>query len=154
MTDVRWKLDTVVIHGAEGHRRGGAGSGERRDQQRGARDLPGRGRDRLGQLPVHVHVPSLQQRLKKTGDHGQAGRDRRPFGLEGGGAGRCAWAEDKYPDFRLFKERKGKLAYIDKVWREIHINFGTTQSPFQSYLTLIGLDTLAVRRGRHMSKPI
>src|SRR4030067_981396 len=66
-------------------------------------------------------------------------------------AGRCDWPEDKYPDFRLFKERKGKLAYIDKVWREIHINFGTTQSPFQSYLTLIGLDTLAVRMERHMS---
>ncbi len=69
-------------------------------------------------------------------------------------AGRFDWPEDKYPDFRLFKERKGKLAYIDKVWREIHINFGTTQSPFQSYLTLIGLDTLAVRMERHMSNAI
>ena len=55
-------------------------------------------------------------------------------------AGKFNWPEDKYPDFKTFKERKGDYAYIDKVWREIHINFGTTQSPFQSYLTLIGLD--------------
>ena len=69
-------------------------------------------------------------------------------------SGRFGWPDDKYPDFALFKERKGDLAYIDKVWREIHINFGTTQSPFQSYLTLIGLDTLALRMERHLSNAI
>ncbi len=66
-------------------------------------------------------------------------------------AGRFDWPEDKYQDFKIFKERVGKRAFIDKVWREIHINFGTTQSPFQSYLTLIGLDTLALRMERHLS---
>ncbi len=66
-------------------------------------------------------------------------------------AGRFDWPEDKYQDFKIFKERVGKRAFIDKVWREIHINFGTTQSPFQSYLTLIGMDTLALRMERHMS---
>ncbi len=66
-------------------------------------------------------------------------------------SGKFQWPEDKYPDFKLFKERKGSLAYIDKVWREIHINFGTTQSPFHSYLTLIGIDTLALRLERHLS---
>ncbi len=65
-------------------------------------------------------------------------------------SGRFAWPEEKYPDFKAFKERKGELAYIDKVWREIHINFGTSQSPFHSYLTLLGLDTLALRMERHM----
>jgi O-acetylhomoserine (thiol)-lyase len=34
------------------------------------------------------------------------------------------------------------------VWRELHLNFGTTQSPFSTYLTLIGLDTLALRMER------
>ncbi|UCD66492.1 MAG: PLP-dependent transferase, partial [Deltaproteobacteria bacterium] len=38
----------------------------------------------------------------------------------------------------------------DKVWREHHINFGTTQAPLHSYLTMIGLDTLALRMERHM----
>ncbi len=69
-------------------------------------------------------------------------------------AAKFDWPEDKYPDFKLFKERKGKLAYIDKVWREIHINFGTTQAPFHSYLTLIGLDTLALRMRQHQSNAI
>jgi O-acetylhomoserine (thiol)-lyase len=69
-------------------------------------------------------------------------------------SGKFDWPDKKYPDFRLFKESVGKRAYIDKVWREIHINFGTTQSPFQSYLTLIGLDTLALRMERHMSNTI
>jgi len=69
-------------------------------------------------------------------------------------SGAFDWPEDKYPDFKVFKERKGKLAYIDKVWREIHINFGTTQAPFHSYLTLLGLDTLALRMERHLSNAI
>lgn len=69
-------------------------------------------------------------------------------------SGRFDWPEDKYPDFKLFKERKGQAAYIDKVWREIHINFGTTQAPFHSYLTLLGLDTLALRMERHQSNAV
>ncbi|MBM4036682.1 MAG: O-acetylhomoserine aminocarboxypropyltransferase/cysteine synthase [Planctomycetes bacterium] len=69
-------------------------------------------------------------------------------------SGRFSWPESKFPDFKLFKERKGNLAYIDKVWREIHINFGTSQAPFHSYLNLIGLDTLALRMERHVSNAI
>jgi O-acetylhomoserine (thiol)-lyase len=69
-------------------------------------------------------------------------------------SGRFDWPRDKYPDFEIFKERKGKNAYIDKVWREIHINFGTTQAPFQSYLTLLGLDTLALRMERHLNNAV
>jgi O-acetylhomoserine (thiol)-lyase len=69
-------------------------------------------------------------------------------------SGRFDWPADKYPDFKPFKERKGKLALLDKVWREIHINFGTTQAPFHSYLTMIGLDTLALRMERHLSNAV
>ncbi len=69
-------------------------------------------------------------------------------------SGRFDWPDDKYPDFKLYKDTAGKRAYIDRVWREIHINFGTTQSPFQSYLTLIGLDTLALRMERHMKNAV
>jgi O-acetylhomoserine (thiol)-lyase len=63
---------------------------------------------------------------------------------------RFNWPTEKYPDFGVFKERAGVKAYLDKVWREIHINVGTTQSPFHSYLTMIGIDTLAVRMQRHI----
>lgn len=66
-------------------------------------------------------------------------------------AGRFDWPEDKYPDFQLYKERKGRLAYIDKLWREVHVVLGTAQAPLHSYLTLLGLDTLALRMERHLS---
>ncbi len=60
------------------------------------------------------------------------------------------WNSDLFPDFKPFIDRKGPLAYIDKVWREHHINFGTTQAPLHSYLTMVGLDTLALRMERHL----
>ncbi len=65
--------------------------------------------------------------------------------------GRFDWAASgRFPDFKPFIDRKGPLAYLDKVWREHHINFGTTQAPLHSYLTMLGLDTLALRLERHM----
>ena len=64
--------------------------------------------------------------------------------------GNFSWPKERFSDFVPFIERKGSLAYLDKVWREHHINFGTTQAPFHAYLTMIGLDTLALRMERHM----
>jgi O-acetylhomoserine (thiol)-lyase len=68
--------------------------------------------------------------------------------------GTFIWNEDRFPDFKPFIDRKGELALLDKVWREHHINFGTTQAPLHSYLTMIGLDTLALRMERHMSNAV
>lgn len=67
--------------------------------------------------------------------------------IDGGG---FDWPMDRFPDFESFIERKGPLALLDKIWREHHINFGTTQAPLHSYLTMIGLDTLALRMERHV----
>lgn len=64
--------------------------------------------------------------------------------------GKFDWSQERFPDFQPFIDRKGPLAFLDKIWREHHINFGTTQSPFHSYLTMIGLDTLALRMERIM----
>lgn len=61
------------------------------------------------------------------------------------------WQNDRFPDFKPFIDRKGPLAYLDKVWREHHINFGTTQAPLHSYLTMLGLDTMALRMERHLA---
>ncbi len=61
------------------------------------------------------------------------------------------WSHGRFPDLTPFVERKGELAYLDKVWREHHINFGTTQAPLHSYLTILGLDTLAIRMERHLA---
>jgi O-acetylhomoserine (thiol)-lyase len=68
--------------------------------------------------------------------------------------GNFPWARDRFPDFEPFIDRKGPLAFLDKVWREHHINFGTTQAPLHSYLTMIGLDTLALRMERHVSNAL
>jgi O-acetylhomoserine (thiol)-lyase len=68
--------------------------------------------------------------------------------------GRFDWSQKRFPDFKPFIDRKGPLAYLDKVWREHHINFGTTQSPFHAYLTMLGLDTLAVRMERHVTNAL
>jgi O-acetylhomoserine (thiol)-lyase len=61
------------------------------------------------------------------------------------------WSSARFPDFKPFVDRKGSLAFYDKVWREHHINFGTTQAPLHSYLTMIGLDTLGIRMERHVA---
>lgn len=67
-------------------------------------------------------------------------------------SGRFDWGgSGRFPDFQPFIDRKGPLAYLDKVWREHHINFGTTQAPLHSYLTMLGLDTLALRLERHLA---
>ncbi len=67
-------------------------------------------------------------------------------------AGNFDWlAGGRFPDFKPFVERKGSLALRDKIWREHHINFGTTAAPLHAYLTFIGLDTLALRMERHLA---
>ncbi len=68
--------------------------------------------------------------------------------------GNFSWPRERFPDFEPFVDRKGPLAFLDKVWREHHINFGTTQAPLHAYLTMIGLDTLVVRMERHMSNAL
>lgn len=66
-------------------------------------------------------------------------------------SGTFNWQNDRFPDLKPFIDRKGPLAYLDKVWREHHINFGTTQAPLHSYLTMLGLDTMALRMERHLT---
>lgn len=65
-------------------------------------------------------------------------------------SGKFSWPKEKFPDFQMYKDKKGEYAYLDKLWREIYINFGLTQSPFHSYLTLLGIETLSVRMERHL----
>ena len=69
-------------------------------------------------------------------------------------SGNFDWEQGRFPDMKPFIDRKGPLAYLDKVWREHHINFGTTAAPLHAYLTMIGLDTLALRMERHMTNTL
>ena len=67
-------------------------------------------------------------------------------------SGNFDWsASQRFADFKPFIDRKGPLALLDKIWREHHINFGTTPAPLHAYLTFLGLDTLALRMERHLA---
>ncbi|MBM4327836.1 MAG: O-acetylhomoserine aminocarboxypropyltransferase/cysteine synthase [Deltaproteobacteria bacterium] len=66
-------------------------------------------------------------------------------------SGDFPWPLDKHVGFKLSKERRPAAPFLDKVWREIHINFGTTLAPMHAFLTMIGLDTLVLRMDRHVA---
>ncbi|MBU0969283.1 MAG: aminotransferase class I/II-fold pyridoxal phosphate-dependent enzyme [Proteobacteria bacterium] len=68
--------------------------------------------------------------------------------------GNFDWQTDKFKDFHPFVEQKGNLAFVHRMWKEYHINFGTTPAPFHSFLTAIGLTTLGVRMERHMENAV
>lgn len=65
-------------------------------------------------------------------------------------AGNFDWTGEKFSDFAPFVEQKGNLAFLHRLFKEYHVNFGTTPAPFHSYLTAIGLNTLGLRMERHM----
>lgn len=65
-------------------------------------------------------------------------------------AGRFDWSSEKFSDFASFVDQKQNLAFTHRMFKEHHINFGTTPAPLHSYLTAIGLNTLGLRMERHM----
>jgi O-acetylhomoserine (thiol)-lyase len=69
-------------------------------------------------------------------------------------AGNFDWSREKFSDFAPFVEQKGNLAFLHKLFKEYHVNFGTTPAPFHSFLTSIGLNTLGLRMERHMENAI
>ncbi|MBU1344060.1 MAG: aminotransferase class I/II-fold pyridoxal phosphate-dependent enzyme [Proteobacteria bacterium] len=69
-------------------------------------------------------------------------------------AGKFNWDQEKFSDFAPFVAQKGNLAFLHKLFKEYHVNFGTTPAPFHSFLTAIGLNTLGLRMERHMKNAI
>ncbi len=66
-------------------------------------------------------------------------------------SGRFNWGTPKFDDFKPFVNLKGNLAYTFRMFKEHHINFGTTAAPMHAYLTCAGLNTMGLRMERHMS---
>jgi len=67
-------------------------------------------------------------------------------------AGKFDYASRRFPDFKDAVKRAGKrLAFFDKLWRDVFIVLGACQSPFHSFLTLLGIETLALRMERHLA---
>jgi O-acetylhomoserine (thiol)-lyase len=69
-------------------------------------------------------------------------------------AGNFDWETERFKDFAPFVAQKGKLAFLHRMWKEYHVNFGTTPAPFHSFLTAIGLTTIGVRMERHMENAL
>lgn len=66
-------------------------------------------------------------------------------------SGTFNWDQEKFADFAPFVEQKKNMAFLHRLFKEYHINFGTTPAPFHSFLTTVGLSTLGLRMERHMS---
>ena len=69
-------------------------------------------------------------------------------------AGNFNWETERFKDFAPFVAQKGELAFLHRMWKEYHVNFGTTPAPFHSFLTAIGLTTIGVRMERHMENAV
>ena len=69
-------------------------------------------------------------------------------------AGKFDWAGERFSDFAPFVEQKGNLAFLHRMFKEYHVNFGTTPAPFHSFLTAMGLNTLGLRMERHMDNAV
>jgi O-acetylhomoserine (thiol)-lyase len=68
--------------------------------------------------------------------------------------GNFDWTGERFADFAPFVEQKGSLAFLHRMFKEYHVNFGTTPAPFHSFLTAIGLNTLGLRMERHMDNAV
>jgi O-acetylhomoserine (thiol)-lyase len=68
--------------------------------------------------------------------------------------GNFDWTGERFADFAPFVEQRGNLAFLHRMFKEYHINFGTTPAPFHSFLTAMGLNTLGLRMERHMDNAV
>lgn len=75
-------------------------------------------------------------------------------------SGKFQWSEKKFPDFtepnelignRSFVEAAGENAFIAKARFELGHDLGTTLSPFNAWLFIQGLESLAVRIRQHVA---
>jgi len=69
-------------------------------------------------------------------------------------AGKFNWDTDRFADFAPFVAQKGNLAFLHRMFKEHHVNFGTTAAPLHSFLTVLGLATMGVRMERHMENAL
>jgi len=68
-------------------------------------------------------------------------------------SGKFKWDLDKYPGFKDFK-KYGKFIYLAKLRKSVFKDFGACISPFNVYLTSLGLETLGIRMERLCSNAL
>ena len=62
-------------------------------------------------------------------------------------SGKFKWDIEKYPGFKDFK-KFGEFIYLAKLRKSVFKDFGSCLSPFNVYLTSLGLETLGIRMER------
>ncbi|MFZ3100653.1 MAG: aminotransferase class I/II-fold pyridoxal phosphate-dependent enzyme [Desulfitobacteriaceae bacterium] len=68
-------------------------------------------------------------------------------------SGKFKWDSEKYPGLKEFK-KFGKFTYLAKLRKSIFKDFGACISPFNVYLTSLGLETLGIRMERLCSNAL
>lgn len=62
-------------------------------------------------------------------------------------SGKFTWKEDRFPDMKAYK-KMGPFAYTAKLRETLFRNTGACLSPFNAYLTCLGLETMGIRLER------
>ncbi len=68
--------------------------------------------------------------------------------------GRFPWDQDRFPALFELKRNFGPFAYLAKLRRGLHRDFGACLSPFNAYLNSLGLETLGLRMERICSNAL
>ena len=63
--------------------------------------------------------------------------------------GNYDWNTNKFPDLQEYAKKHGEFAYLAKAKHDVYRDFGTCMSPFNAFLTLLGIETLGIRMAKH-----
>lgn len=59
--------------------------------------------------------------------------------------GRLAWSPEKFPKLHELRKKYSFLAFLAKLRKGLHKDFGACMAPFNAYLNSIGIETLGLR---------
>ena len=68
--------------------------------------------------------------------------------------GKFQWSQEKFPKLQELKSKYGPLTYLAKLRKGFHRDMGPCMSPFNAYLTSLGLETLGLRTERICSNAL
>ncbi|MFZ5987755.1 MAG: O-acetylhomoserine aminocarboxypropyltransferase/cysteine synthase family protein [Bacillota bacterium] len=68
-------------------------------------------------------------------------------------SGKFKWDINKYPSLKAYK-KFGEFVYLAKLRKSLFKDFGACMSPFNAYLSSLGLETLALRMDRLCSNAL
>lgn len=63
--------------------------------------------------------------------------------------GNYNWNNEKFECLKEYTKKYGKFAYLAKARHDVYRDFGTCMSPFNAFLTLLGIETLGIRMKIH-----